>query len=148
MKEKLLDDIDIKILKILQNDARIPVKNIAEQVFISAPTVRARIEEMRSEGVIKGFYADIDCNVIESVIKTYINVDVAPSLKEKLYQFLNDSPCVLECDRVTGEYSLIIKTVFKNTSEMDKFINMLQTFGRTKTQIVFSTIINHRAYIN
>ena len=118
------------------------------RLIISAPTVRSRIEEMRNEGVIKGFYADIDCNVIDSVIKTYINVDVAPSLKEKLYQFLNDSPCVLECDRVTGEYSLIIKTVFKNTSEMDKFINMLQTFGRTKTQIVFSTIINHRAYIN
>ena len=64
-----------------------------------------------------------------------------------LYEKIKNTPSVVECDRVTGEYSLLIKVVFKNTLEMDKFINTLQVYGRTKTQIVFSTIISHRGVI-
>ncbi|MBR5192186.1 MAG: Lrp/AsnC ligand binding domain-containing protein, partial [Clostridia bacterium] len=51
---------------------------------------------------------------------------------------------VIECDRVTGEYSLIAKVIFKNTLEMDRFINKIQYYGKTRTQIIFSTLINRR----
>ena len=74
-------------------------------------------------------------------------MEVSPSAKEKLYEYLRSSPQVTECSRVTGEYSLLIKVLFKNTLDMDKFLNELQHYGRTKTQIVFSSVIDHRGVI-
>ena len=99
---------------------------------------------MTKKGIIKGYYTEIDNSLFENVIKCYIEIEVSPTVKDDLYKVLNDSPQVIECDRVTGEYSLIAKVIFKNTIEMDKFINKLQHYGRTRTQIIFSSIINHR----
>lgn len=147
MKNREIDEIDLKILEILQNDARTSAKMIADTLFISAPTVKTRIDEMTKKGIIKGYYAEIDNSIFENVIKCYIEIEVAPSLKDELYKVLNESPQVIECDRVTGEYSLIAKVVFKNTIEMDKFINKLQHFGRTRTQIIFSSIINRKLLV-
>lgn len=143
MKNTEIDEIDLKILKLLQNDARVSVKAIADNLYLSAPTVKSRINEMTEKGIIKGYYTEIDNSIFENIIKCYIEIEVSPSLKSELYQVLNESPQVVECDRVTGEYSLIAKVIFKNTIEMDKFINKLQHFGRTRTQIIFSSIINH-----
>ena len=147
MRYSNIDEIDLKILRLLQNDARMSVKAIAEQIYASAPTVKARIESLTERGIIKGYYTEIDTSVFDNVIKSYIDIEVSPTRKEELYEFLRSAPQVVECDRVTGEYSLLVKVVFKNTLEMDKFINALQQFGRTKTQIVFSSIINHRGVI-
>ena len=142
-----LDKIDIQILKLLQNNARIPVSQIAKEVFVSSPTVATRIEELTEMGIIKGYYTEIDNSAFSNVIKAYIDMEVSPEKKNELYEYLINNPSVMECNRVTGEYSLLIKVVFKNTLEMDKFINNLQVYGRTKTQIVFSTIISHRGVI-
>ena len=147
MKKKVVDYIYLKILKILQNDARTTVKAIAKELFISAPTVKSRIDDMTKSGIIKGYYTEIDNSIFENVIKCYIEIEVSPEQKDELYKVLNESRQVLECDRVTGEYSLIAKVIFKNTVEMDKFINKLQHFGRTRTQIIFSSIINSRKII-
>lgn len=147
MRYENVDETDLKILRLLQNDARISVKTIAEKIYASAPTVSSRIESLTKRGIIKGYYADIDTSVFDNVIKSYIDIEVSPERKEELYDFLRASPQVVECDRVTGEYSLLVKVVFRNTVDMDKFINALQRFGRTKTQIVFSSIIEHRGVI-
>ena len=57
-KEKFMareiDELDLKILRLLQNDARISFKSIAERVFVSTPTVAARIDELTERGLIKG----------------------------------------------------------------------------------------------
>ena len=51
---------------------------------------------------------------------------------------------MVECCCVTGDYSMLIEVLFGTTQELDQFINHLQQFGRTRTQIVFSTPVEHR----
>ena len=51
---------------------------------------------------------------------------------------------VIECNCVTGDYSMLLEVLFENTMELDRFIGELQYFGRTKTLIVFSTEVEHR----
>lgn len=144
MKNTVIDEIDLKILKLLQDDARISVKAIAEKLFLSAPTVKTRMDALKEKGIIKGYYVEIDNSVYENIIKCFVEIEVAPTKKDELYKILIDSPNVVECERVTGEYSLITKVIFRNTVEMDKFINKIQYYGKTRTQIIFSTIINRR----
>lgn len=141
---EIVDEIDLKIIKLLQDDARVPVKVIAEKLFLSAPTIKNRMDILKQKGIIKGYYVEIDNSVFSNVIKCYVEIEVDPKLKEELYDMLQNSPQVIECERVTGEFSLITKVIFKNTVEMDKFINKIQHYGKTRTQIIFSTIINHR----
>ena len=139
-----LDETDLKILRILQNNARVSARAIAEEVYVSAPTVAARIETMRREGVIRGYYTDVSPAAFGNTIRAYMDMEVTPGKRNELYEFLRNCPQVIECNRVTGEYSLLIELLFRNTDEMGKFINQVQHYGRTQTQIVFSTVINHR----
>ena len=145
---KNIDELDLNILKLLQNDARVPYKTIAEKLSVSVPTITARVKTLTEKGIIKGFYTEIDRSLMGEGIKAYIDMEVPPAAKEELYAFLKCSPQVSECHRVTGGYSLLIKAFFKNTADMDKFLNELQRYGRTQTQIVFSSIIEHRGMLS
>ena len=141
-----LDKTDIAILNLLQKNARTPIKTIAEKVFISPPTVAARIEAMEKAGIILGYHTKISDTVLGHPVRAFINLEVAPDRKSELYPFLQNSPEVIECSHVTGEYSVLIQTVFESTDQLDKFISRLQSFGRTKTQIVFSSVVEHRGF--
>ena len=142
--EHKLDNIDKKIIEILQINARTPVKEIAKEVFLSSPAVSARIDHLEKSGVITGYHAQLNPEFLGYHIKAFINLEVEPFQKKEFYPFIQDVPNVIECNCVTGEYSMLIEVGFQSTVELDHFINILQKFGRTKTLIVFSTSVEHR----
>ena len=139
-----MDNIDRKILTILQSNARTPLKLIAEQVFLSSPAVSARIERLEAAGLITGYQAQLSSAAMGYQIKAYINLEVEPVQKPEFYPYIEACPNVIECDCVTGDYAMLIKVCFHTTQELDQFINQLHRFGRTRTQIVFSTPVEHR----
>ena len=139
-----MDNIDRKILTILQQNARTPLKVIAEQVFLSSPAVSARIERLESAGYILGYQAQLSCAAMGYQIKAFINLEVEPVQKKEFYPYIRSCPNVVECNCVTGDYAMLIEVLFRTTTELDHFIGELQHFGKTKTQIVFSTSVEHR----
>lgn len=139
-----MDHIDRKILYLLQENARIPIKEIASAVYLSSPAVSARIEKLEKEGVIKRYEATLDMIKLGYHIKAYINLEVAPERKAEFSAFIRKIPFVLECDCVTGGYSMLMKAAFHSTMELDQFIGRLQEFGHTNTQIVFSSCVERR----
>lgn len=78
------------------------------------------------------------------MITAFINLEVEPVQKAEFYPFVQNCPNVLECNCVTGNYSMLIKVAFKNTEELDAFIGRIQEFGKINTQIVFSTPVETR----
>ena len=136
-----LDAIDEKIVELLQDNARIAIKEIAAQVFLSSPAVTARMERLETRGIIK---AAVDSVNLGYKIKAFINLDLEPVQKEEFYPFIKSIENVVECNCVTGEYSMLIEVEFIDTEELDEFINNLQQYGKTRTQIVFSTPVEHR----
>lgn len=77
-------------------------------------------------------------------IKAFINLSVELYQKKEFYPFIQSVPNVIECNCVTGDYSMLIEVAYQSTVELDHFINVLQRFGHTKTLIVFSTSVEHR----
>lgn len=142
--ESELDNIDKKIIAILQENARTSLKDIAKEVFLSSPAVSNRIERMEKAGIISGYHASVDYQLFGYHIKAFINLEVEPAQKKEFYPFIQEIPNVIECNCVTGDYSMLIEVVFQTTVQVDHFINELQHFGRTKTLIVFSTSVEHR----
>ena len=77
MKRNALDHIDYEILRMLQADARMPLKDIAKAVYLSSPAVSARIDNLVSKGYIEGFHAKINPQVMGLHIKAFISLEVA-----------------------------------------------------------------------
>lgn len=144
MKKDVLDYIDIEILNILQEDASTPMKDIAAKVFLSSPAVSARIERMERQGYILGYHAQVNPQALGYHIKAFILLEIEPVRKKEFYPYIKSYRNVIECNCVTGDYSMLLEVLFPDTVALDQFIGELQEYGRTKTLIVFSTSVEHR----
>lgn len=139
-----MDEIDLKLIRLLQENSRYPLKHLAEEVFLSPPAVSSRIEKLEKAGIIKGYTANVDKLKLGYNITAFINLAMSPKEKPVFYPFISACPNVIECNCVTGPYSMLIKVAYNTTMELDAFIGQLQKFGNTETQIVFSTPVEHR----
>lgn len=139
-----MDQIDAALIAALQENARVAVKALTKKVFLSPPAVSARIGKLEKEGIITGYHACVDPFRVGYHIKAFINLQMSPGQKPVFYPFIRSCPNVVECDCVTGSYSMLIKVIFHSTMELDEFIGKLQKFGPTETQIVFSTPVEPR----
>ncbi|MEE0954468.1 MAG: Lrp/AsnC family transcriptional regulator [Eubacterium sp.] len=142
--EVKIDKTDLKILHLLETDARMPVREIARQTYLSSPAVANRIQRMKDCGLIRSFVPDIDFSKIGYHIRAFINLEVQPKDKPEFYPFIQSIPNVVECNCVTGDYSMLIQVLYRRPEELDHLINELQKFGRTKTLIAFSSSVTHR----
>lgn len=102
---------------------------------------------MEKEGIIKGYGVKIDPLKLGFHITAFINMELEPVQKPEFYPFIESIPNVIECNCVTGNYSMLMKVAFPSTIELDGFIGQLQRFGKTQTQIVFSTPVEPRGSI-
>ena len=139
-----MDKIDYKLISLLQKNGRAPLKQLAESVYLSSPAAASRLERLESEGVISGYTAKIDNKKLGYPITAFVNLELQPSQKPTFYPFICNHPNVLECNCVTGHYSMMIKVAFESTEMLDNFIGQIQQFGMTETQIVFSTIVDRQ----
>ena len=111
-----LDTADLKIVELLQEDARLPLKSIADKVSLTSPTVSARIDRLEKDGVITGYRASVNPEVFDYRIKAFINLEVEPVRKKEFYPYITNCPNVIECNCVTGDYSMLMEVVFHTTS--------------------------------
>lgn len=147
MRKEQLDEADKIILDMLQTNAKTPLKEMANRVYLSTPAVSARIDRMEKEGYITGYHAQINPVALGYHIKAFIHLEVLPEDKKEFYPFVQECRNVIECNCVTGDYSMVLEVLFPGTVELDQFIGELQRFGRTKTLIVFSTSVEHRGIL-
>ena len=142
-----MDKIDKKLLEILALNARTPLKQLAQKVFLTSPAVSGRIDRLEAAGIIKGYGADIDYSKLGYGITAFVNLAMSPEFKPSFSEFIGACPNVVECHNVAGAFSMLMKVHFATTSELDKFVVALQKFGKTQTQIVFSTVKQSRGLV-
>ena len=107
------------------------LKDIAKQVFLSSPAVSVRIDNLVESGYIEGFHAQINTEKMGYHIKAFINLEVSPVDKKDFYPYIKSCKNVVECNCVTGDYSMLLEVLFPSTDELDQFIGELQGYGRT-----------------
>lgn len=134
-----MDKIDLKLISLLQQNARMPLKQLAEQVYLSSPATAARLERLEKEGIISGYRAEVNLKKLGFPVIAFINLELRPDQKPEFYPFICSHPNVLECSCVTGHFAMHIKVAFDSTENLDQFIGLIQKYGSTETQIVFST---------
>lgn len=140
----MLDDLDIKILNILQRKGRTKRNEIAESVGLSIPSVSERLHKLEERGVIEGYYTKVNKKAFGFDIMAYITVMMESSKHYKtLITKVEKMPEILECHSVLGEGSHILKVIIKNTEALEKLLAEIQSWTgvtATKTMFVLSTI--------
>ena len=104
----------------------------------------ARIERMERGGIITGYRATVAPEKLGYHITAFINVVLPPERQQAFYEFVKQCASVVECYHVAGAYSMLLKVCFPDTQQLDAFVATIQKYGKTQTQIVFSSIIEHR----
>ncbi|HOJ10090.1 MAG TPA: Lrp/AsnC family transcriptional regulator [Clostridiales bacterium] len=142
-----MDDIDIHILKILSNHARLTVSEISNQVNMSIPAVSERLKKLESSGIIEKYTIILNSRKLEKDLTAIMLVSIERT--KSVGDFLNiveNSKDVLECHYIAGDYDYLLKIVTENTLTLEALLNKIKSVRgvqKTKTVIVLSTIKNN-----
>ncbi len=140
----MIDEIDLKILRILQKDGRAKLNELAEAVHLTVPSVSDRLNKLESKGYIIGYFAKLNRKAFGNDITVFIHVIMDSSKHYKnLISKVEKIPEILECHAVLGEGSHLLKAVVKNTEALEKLLSEIQTWTgvvATKTTYVLSTV--------
>ena len=118
-----LDEKDLAILRLLQDNARITVKEIADQIHLSTTPVHERIKRLEANGVIKQYATLIDGTKVKKGLMVICYVSLNQHSKKSGGQFIkliNDLPDVVECYSISGEFDFMLKIV---TEDMNSYYN-------------------------
>ena len=142
-----VDKTDLEILKILQQNARATVKEIAQRVHLSTTPVHERIKRLEQSGVIKQYAALLDHTKVNRGLMVICYV----SLKEhnrnagsKFIRALNELPEVIECYNISGEYDFMLKVVEANMDSYYNFhvnkLSQIENMGNVQSVFVMGII--------
>lgn len=142
-----LDDKDLAILRLLQQNAKITVRDIAAQVHLSPTPVHDRIKRMEESGVIKQYVALVD----HTKVKKGLMVICYVSLKEhnkrsgaKFIKTIHELREVIECYNISGEFDFMLKVVAENMDAYYDFhvnkLSQIENMGHLQSVFVMGII--------
>jgi len=140
----VLDELNWKILKCLQENARQSNSEIGRQVGITSPAVSERIKKMEDAGIIQSYDATISPYEIGYQLKAIITLRAFMGMLKPFMEKVKTYDEVLNCYRITGNENFVMEVVLKNQKHLEAFIDQLIVYGETKTQIVLSKVIKNK----
>lgn len=140
-----MDDVDTRIVNLLQQDARLTQAQIAKKVGLSQPSVADRIRKLEEQKVITGYAARVDPRALGKDITAFIGVSIEhPRFFDAFAKKVMGLDEVLECHRVAGADSYLLKVRTENTGTLDRLLveelRTLPGVTRTHTTIVLSPV--------
>lgn len=125
-----LDEIDRKILRLLQDDCRLTMHEIAERVGLSASPCHRRIKMMEDSGLIRRYVALIDQRKIGLPVSVFVSIKLERQREKDLEAFakaISRWPEVLECYLMTGHRDYLLRVVVEDLSAYEKFLKQKLT---------------------
>jgi len=143
--EKLLDDTGWQLLHALQQNARLSYSELGQRVGLSSPAVAERIHRMEDAGIISGYHVELNRSKLGYPITAIIRMSTSPGDQcSRFATFVQEIPEVLECYRVTGSDSLIMKVMASSVEHLESLIDRLSAHGQLTTSMVLSAPVTRR----
>jgi Lrp/AsnC family leucine-responsive transcriptional regulator len=140
-----MDHADFRIVDLLQRNARTTQSELAKAVGLSQPAVAERIKKLEEHGIITRYTARVDAAELGVDVTAFIGVGIEhPKFFDAFTKKVKGLDEVLECHRVAGEDSYLLKVKTKNTRTLDRLlVEVLRTIPgvtRTHTTIVLASV--------
>lgn len=120
-----LDETDLQILRVLQDNSRLTVKELAQKVSLSATPVYERMKRLEREGFIKKYIALLDVNKLNQGFIVYCNVKLRRINREIVNEFIETIkkiPEVTECYNISGRFDYLLKIHARDMLSYQDFV--------------------------
>ena len=139
-----IDSLNWKILKCLQENARMSNAEIGRRVGVSSPAVSERIKKMEDAEIIRGYTTFVSPFEAGYQLKAIITLRAFMGMLKPFLDKVQTYDEVVNCYRITGNDNIVMEVVLKNQKHLETFIDQLITYGESKTQIVLSHVVKHK----
>ena len=139
-----LDTTDRAIIAALTEDGRMTIRDLADQIGMSSPSITERIHKLEDAGAIRGYSVLVDPKVFGLGTSAFVRMRAMPGQIRKLEQMLDDSPEVVEADRITGEDCFLAKLVVSDAHELQAVVDRFQLYASADTAIILSSTVVRR----
>lgn len=119
-----LDSVDLRILRLLQQDAKLNVKEIAIRLNLTKTPVYERIRRLERDQVIERYVAMVNRKKVGASIVVFVSGKLQVSKFEQtqeFYESINALPEVMECYLMSGEYDFLLKVIVKDLDDYHAF---------------------------
>jgi Lrp/AsnC family leucine-responsive transcriptional regulator len=140
-----LNERDIRLIALLEADARAPLAELARALAISPQSVSERLRRLQDIGVIAGFTVALDPQKLGLPIGAYIRIQPAMGELARVAEVIKGIPEIVECDRVTGEDCFVAKVFVAEVAALEGVIDRLLPYARTNTSIIQSSPVTRRS---
>ncbi|GHE70164.1 MULTISPECIES: Lrp/AsnC ligand binding domain-containing protein [Roseivirga] len=142
-----IDNVDLKILSLLQNNAKKPYTEIAKSAFVSSGTVHVRMNKLEKMGVVKGASLDLNLNKLGYTVSSFLGVFLSKSsLYDRVASQLVKIPEITSIHYTTGNYSMFIRVYAKNTDHLKNIlhdkIQKVDGIERTETFVILEETLS------
>ncbi|NED96517.1 Lrp/AsnC family transcriptional regulator [Phytoactinopolyspora alkaliphila] len=139
-----LDTVNRKILTILQAEGRLTYAEVGRRVGLSPAAVTERVAKLEDEGLLTGYRAEINIQRLGYSVQAYIKVFNEPPTFKSFESHARTLRHVLECHRVTGDASHLLRVVCEGVPELEVLLDDLMSYGRTETLLLMSSAVPNR----
>ena len=141
----VLDDINLRLLEELQEDARVSNAELGRRVGLSAPAVAERLGRLQDAGVITGFHAAVDPRALGYSLSAILRIRPAPRQLSTVAELARETREVVECHRMTGDDCFFMKLHVRDVEHLEEVIDAFAFYGQTTTSILQSSPVPRRA---
>lgn len=141
----MLDEIDKKIVRSLMRSGRMPWKELASELGLSAPATAERVRRLEEQNLIQSYNAILNPELIGCNLTAFVAVTLErPEHRASFIQKVQKSDYVQECHHIAGDDDYLLKIRCGSTKELDKVISegikSLPGVARTRTTIVLASV--------
>ena len=122
---KVIDAIDLKILKVLQGDGRLSQLELADEVGLSASPCARRVKKLEAEGFIRGYTALISEEKLGFGFNIFVSVKLDKQIDDQLVNFeesITLCPEVVDCWLMTGRFDYLLRVAVTDLNEFEQFL--------------------------
>ena len=142
-----MDSLDIKILRLLQNNARVTASEISSKINLSVPAVSDRLRKLDASGVIEKYTVIINARKLNRNLTVIMFISLeSPKYTAKFLDAIQKDDEIIECHYLAGDYDYALKIITENTESLEKILNKIKSMNgiiKTKTTVTLSTIKNN-----
>lgn len=139
-----MDQLDIRLLELLQKNARITISELSAELALSRPSISERLHRLQEKGIIEEYSARISLPAIGREILLIIQVSGLKVSLQEFEAFIKRQEEIIECHRVTGEVSYFLKAAVSNMNGMRMLIDRLIQYGNINTSTVLTSPVPYR----
>ena len=140
----MVDDTDQQILRILLTDSRISLKDLAQQVGLSSPSVAERLRRLDERGVIRAFTIEINPQALGYQLQAIVRIRAFPGKLLLVKKLIEEIPEIVECDKVTGDDCFVARLFVQSIEQLDQILDRITEKAETSTAIVKAQTVKRR----